>query len=125
MRIRDRLGVEIGDARTTVPPAIWLLLAIGSEVVATSALKASDGFSRLAPAAVVAIGYAASFYFLSLSLREIPLGVVYAIWSGIGTAAIAIIGVVFFRETLGWVGIAGITLIVLGVIVLNLSGAHN
>jgi small multidrug resistance pump len=106
-------------------PVAWLLLAIASEVVATSALKASDGFSRLTPAIVVIIGYAASFYFLSLSLRDIPLGVVYAVWSGIGTAAIAVIGVVFFRETLGWVGIAGITLIVLGVVLLNVSGAHN
>jgi small multidrug resistance pump len=106
-------------------PVVWLLLAIGSEVVATSALKASDGFTRLVPAVVVVVGYAASFYFLSLTLRDIPLGVTYAVWSGIGTAAIAIIGVVFFRETLGWVGIAGITLIVLGVVVLNLSGAHN
>jgi small multidrug resistance pump len=93
--------------------------------VATSALKASDGFSRLMPSVVVVAGYAASFYFLSLSLREIPLGVVYAVWSGIGTAAIAIIGAVFFQETLGWVGIGGIVLIVLGVVLLNASGAHN
>jgi small multidrug resistance pump len=108
-----------------VPPVIWLLLAIGTEVVATSALKASDGFSRLVPSIVVVAGYAASFYFLSLSLRDIPLGVVYAVWSGIGTAAIALIGILFFQETLGWVGIAGITLIVLGVVLLNVSGAHG
>jgi small multidrug resistance pump len=108
-----------------VPPVIWLLLAIGTEVVATSALKASDGFTRLAPSVVVVVGYAASFYFLSLSLRDIPLGVVYAVWSGIGTAAIALIGILFFQETLGWVGIAGITLIVLGVVLLNVSGAHG
>jgi small multidrug resistance pump len=101
------------------------MLAIGSEVVATSALKASDGFSRLVPGVVVVVGYAASFYFLALSLRAIPLGVVYAVWSGIGTAAIALIGVVFFRETLGLAGIAGISLIVLGVVVLSLSGAHT
>jgi len=105
--------------------AIWLLLAIGTEVVATSALKASASFTHLLPSVVVVAGYAASFYFLSLALRDIPLGVVYAVWSGIGTAAIALIGVVFFRETLGWVGIAGITLIVVGVVTLNLSGAHN
>ena len=104
---------------------LWLLLAIASEVVATSALKASDGFTRLGPAVVVVVGYATSFYFLALTLRDIPLGVTYAVWSGIGTAAIAIIGVVFFRETLGWAGIAGITLIVLGVVMLNLSGAHS
>ena len=106
-------------------PVIWLLLAIGSEIVATSALKASDGFTRLLPGIVVVVGYAVSFYFLSLSLRDIPLGVVYAVWSGIGTAAIALIGVVFFQETLGWAGIAGIVLIVLGVVLLNASGAHN
>ena len=106
-------------------PVIWLLLAIGSEIVATSALKASDGFTRLVPGIVVVVGYAVSFYFLSLSLRDIPLGVVYAVWSGIGTAAIALIGVVFFQETLGWAGIAGIVLIVLGVVLLNASGAHN
>ena len=87
-------------------PVVWLLLAIGSEVVATSALKASDGFTRLVPAVVVVVGYAASFYFLSLTLRDIPLGITYAVWSGIGTAAIAIIGVVFFRETLG--GVTGL-----------------
>ncbi|MEX0629775.1 MAG: multidrug efflux SMR transporter [Chloroflexota bacterium] len=108
-----------------MPPVIWLLLAIGTEVVATSALKASDGFSRLVPSMVVVAGYAASFYFLSLSLRDIPLGVVYAVWSGIGTAAIALIGILFFHETLGWVGVGGIVLIVLGVVLLNASGAHN
>lgn len=108
-----------------MPPVIWLLLAIGTEVVATSALKASDGFTRILPSVVVVAGYAASFYFLSLSLRDIPLGVVYAVWSGIGTAAIALIGILFFQETLGWAGIAGIVLIVLGVVLLNVSGAHN
>jgi len=106
-------------------PVMWLLLAIGSEIVATSALKASDGFTRLVPVVIVVVGYAASFYFLALTLRDIPLGVTYAVWSGIGTAAIAVIGVVFFRETLGLVSIAGITLIVLGVVLLNVSGAHN
>ncbi|MGH2488103.1 MAG: DMT family transporter, partial [Candidatus Limnocylindria bacterium] len=60
---------------------MWLLLAIGTEVVATSALKASEGFTRVLPSVVVVAGYAASFYFLSLSLRDIPLGVVYAVWS--------------------------------------------
>lgn len=108
-----------------MPPVIWLLLAIGTEVVATRALKASDGFTRILPAVVVVAGYAASFYFLSLSLRDIPLGVVYAVWSGIGTAAIALIGIVFFHETLGRVGIGVIVLIVLGVVMLNVSGAHN
>jgi small multidrug resistance pump len=113
------------DEARTMHPAAWLLLAISSEIVATSALKASNGFRNLVPAVVVVVGYAVSFYFMSLSLRDIPLGVVYAVWSGVGTAAIAVIGVVFFQETLGWVGIGGIVLIVLGVVLLNASGAHN
>jgi small multidrug resistance pump len=108
-----------------VPPVIWLLLAIGTEVVATSALKASDGFSRLMPSTVVVAGYAASFCFLSLSLARYRWAPVYAVWSGIGTAAIALIGVVFFQETLGWLGIGGIVLIVGGVVLLNTSGAHD
>jgi small multidrug resistance pump len=108
-----------------VPPVIWLLLAIGTEVVATSALKASDGFSRLMPSTVVVAGYAASFCFLSLSLARSRWAPVYAVWSGIGTAAIALIGVVFFQETLGWLGIGGIVLIVGGVVLLNTSGAHD
>jgi small multidrug resistance pump len=106
-------------------PVVWLFLAIASEVIGTTALKASDGFTHPIPVIVVVVGYAASFYFLALTLREIPLGITYAVWSGIGTAAIAIIGVLFFRETLGWAGIAGISLIVIGVALLNLSGAHG
>ena len=105
-------------------PVVWMMLAIGSEVMATSALKASDGFSRLVPSVVVVVGYVVSFYCLSIALRAIPLGVVYAVWSGVGTALIALIGVVFFRETLGLAGIAGIALIIGGVALLNVSGAH-
>ena len=106
-------------------PVVWMMVAIGSEVIATSALKASDGFSRLVPSVVVVAGYAASFYCLSIALRAIPLGVVYAVWSGVGTALIALIGVVFFRETLGLAGAAGIALIIGGVVLLNVSGAHG
>lgn len=106
-------------------PVVWMMVAIGSEVIATSALKASDGFSRLIPSVVVVIGYAASFYCLSIALRTIPLGIVYAVWSGVGTAVIALIGVVFFRETLGLAGVGGIALIVGGVALLNVSGAHT
>lgn len=106
-------------------PVVWMMVAIGSEVIATSALKASDGFSRLVPSVVVVVGYAASFYCLSIALRTIPLGIVYAVWSGVGTAVIALIGVVFFRETLGLAGVGGIALIVAGVALLNVSGAHG
>jgi small multidrug resistance pump len=100
-------------------PIAWLALAIGSEVVATTALKLSDGFTRLGWGAVVVVGYGISFYALSVTLRSIPLGVVYAVWSGIGTAAIVLIGYVLFREVLDAVKLAGIGLIVIGVAMLN------
>ena len=99
---------------------IYLAVAIVSEVAATSALKASDGFSRLGPSVIVIVGYAAAFYFLSLTLRSIPIGVAYAIWSGVGVALIALIGWAVFGQVLDGPAIAGLVLIVAGVIVLNL-----
>jgi small multidrug resistance pump len=106
-------------------PVAWLALAIGTEVVATTALKLSDGFRQLAWAAVVVVGYGISFYALSISLRTIPLGVVYAVWSGVGTAAIVLIGWVLFREVLDAVRLAGIGLIILGVVILNGVGGAS
>lgn len=100
-------------------PIAWLALAIGSEVIATTALKLSDGFTRLGWVAVVVVGYGISFYAMSVTLRSIPLGVVYAVWSGVGTAAIVLIGYVLFREVLDVVKLAGIGLIVIGVAMLN------
>lgn len=100
----------------------WLTLAaaIVAEVIGTSALKASAGFTRLAPSCVVIAGYAAAFYFLSLTLRHIPIGVAYAVWSGAGTVLITLIGVFAFRQKLDLAGMCGIALIVAGVLVLNL-----
>lgn len=100
-------------------PALWLAMAIGTEVVATTALKLSDGFTRLGWAAVVVVGYGISFYAMSIALRSIPLGIVYAVWSGVGTAAIVVIGYVLFREMLDAVKLGGIGLIIIGVILLN------
>lgn len=107
-------------------PALWLAMAIGTEVVATTALKLSDGFTRLGWAAIVVVGYGISFYAMSVALRSIPLGIVYAVWSGVGTAAIVLIGYVLFREVLDVVKLAGIGLIVIGVLLLNgaTSTAH-
>lgn len=107
----------------------WLSLglAILAEVIATSALKASSGFSQLLPSVIVVIGYGVAFYCLSLTLRQIPLGVAYAVWSGAGTALIALIGVVVYRQKLDPAAVLGICLIVAGVLVLNLfskSSAH-
>jgi small multidrug resistance pump len=104
-------------------PIAWLALAIGSEIVATVSLKLSDGFTKPLPAIVVVVGYAISFYGLSITLRSIPLGVVYAVWSGVGTAAVVLIGVFLFREVLDAVKVAGIGLIIVGVVMLNGAGA--
>ncbi|GAB3781217.1 DMT family transporter [Dyella agri] len=104
-----------------------LALAILAEVIGTSALKASAGFSRLWPSLVVVAGYGTAFYFLSLALRQIPVGIAYAVWSGIGTVLITLIGVLAFRQKIDAAGVLGIALIVAGVLVLNLwskSGAH-
>ena len=107
----------------------WLFLgiAIVSEVVGTSALKASEGFTRLWPSLLVAVGYGISFYFLSLVLKTVPVGIAYAIWSGAGIALIVWIGWAFFGQSLDMPGILGLLLIIAGVLVLNLfskSGAH-
>lgn len=99
----------------------WLILgvAIVSEVIATSALKASDGFSRLLPSALVVVGYGIAFYCLALVLRTLPVGIVYAIWSGAGVALIALVGWLIYGQALDLPAIVGMTLIVSGVFVLN------
>lgn len=103
---------------------IYLALAIGAEIIATSALKLSDGFSRLWPSALAAGGYTIAFYFLALTLRTIPVGVAYAIWSGVGIVAIAIIGAVWFHQHLNIASMIGIGLIVAGVIVLQVFSGN-
>ena len=99
----------------------WLILGIAiiSEVIATSALKASDGFTRLLPSVIVVVGYGIAFYCLALVLRTLPVGIVYAIWSGVGVALIALVGWLLYGQTLDLPAIVGIGLIVAGVIVLN------
>ncbi len=98
---------------------LFLAMAIVCEVIGTSALKASQGFSRLAPSLIVVAGYAAAFFFLSLTLKTIPVGVSYAIWSGVGIVLITLIGWLFFSQPLDVPGMIGMALIVAGVIVLN------
>lgn len=99
----------------------WLLLvtAIILEVVATSALQASKGFTRLGPSLLVVVGYASAFYLLALTLRVIPVGVAYAVWSGIGVALVTMVAWLLYGQKLDAPGIVGIGLIVTGVIVLN------
>ncbi|MCQ9131232.1 MULTISPECIES: multidrug efflux SMR transporter [Streptomyces] len=98
--------------------------AIAAEVTATTVMKYSDGFSRLWPSLLTVVGYVVSFFLLAQALRTIGIGTAYAIWAGTGTAAIALIGPALFGETLNPAKAAGILLIVAGVVVLNLGGAH-
>ena len=100
-------------------PYLALLGAILVEVVATSALKASDGFTRLGPSAVTVVGYAVSFYLLSLALKTIPVGVAYAIWSGIGIVLVTIVAWVLFGQRLDAAALVGIGLILAGVVVIR------
>ncbi len=99
----------------------WLLLffAILSEVIATSALKASDGFSRFWPSAIVVAGYSVAFYLLSLTLRTLPVGVAYAVWSGVGLALITATAWVLYGQKLDAAAIIGMLLILAGVVVIN------
>lgn len=100
----------------------WLLLALAivAEVVGTSALKASDGFTRLVPSLVVVVGYVVSFYCLSLVLRHIPVGITYAVWSGLGIVLITVAAFVLYGQRIDLAGWIGMGLIVAGVLVLNL-----
>jgi small multidrug resistance pump len=106
---------------------VLLAMAIVSEVIGTLALRASDGFSRPLPSAIVVVGYACAFYLLSHVLRSISVGVAYAIWSGVGTALVAILGWLIFNDRLSWQAACGILLIIAGVVILNLfpSGAQH
>jgi small multidrug resistance pump len=106
---------------------IYLAVAICAEVIATSALKASEGFAKFWPSVLVVIGYAVAFYCLSLTLRTIPVGTAYAVWSGLGVALIVFIGWFLFDQRIDIAGMIGMALIVLGVLVINLfskSAAH-
>jgi small multidrug resistance pump len=99
---------------------LLLLLAIVAEVVATSALKASEGFTRLIPSLIVVAGYGVAFTCLSLTLKSLPLGIAYAIWSGVGTALVAVVGWLVYRQQLDLPAVAGIALIIAGTLVLKL-----
>ncbi|WP_414695653.1 DMT family transporter [Paraburkholderia sp.] len=103
-----------------MPPYALLAIAIVAEVIATSAMRASEGFSRLLPATVVVIGYGIAFYCLSLTLKTIPVGIVYAVWSGAGIVLITLVAVVMYRQVPDLPAIIGLGLIIAGVAVLNM-----
>lgn len=103
-----------------MPNAAWLAVAILAEVIATSFLKASDAFTRPLPSVIVVIGYAASFYSLSLALRTLPVGIAYAIWSGVGIVLVTTIAWIAYGQKLDWLALAGMGLIIAGVVIINL-----
>jgi small multidrug resistance pump len=108
-------------------PWLYLMIAIAAEVVGTSFLRASEGFTKLVPSVMVVIGYGLAFFFLSLTLKDIPVGIAYAVWSGAGVTLIAAIGWLFLGQKLDAAAILGMSLIITGVVVLNLfskAGGH-
>tara|TARA_R110000764_G_scaffold38934_5_gene86712 strand:+ start:4409 stop:4744 length:336 start_codon:yes stop_codon:yes gene_type:complete len=99
---------------------LWLVIAIITETMGTTALQASQQFSRLWPSVAVIVFYGASFYFMALALKEMPVGIVYAIWSGLGIVLIAAIGYVLFGQKLDLPAVAGLGLIIAGILVIHL-----
>jgi small multidrug resistance pump len=104
---------------SSLKPFLYLAVAIVFEVIGTTALKESDGFSKLGPSVVTALAYTVSFTALAFTLKSIPVGLAYAIWSGVGIMLIAVIGWIRFRQTLDTPAIVGLALIVAGVVVIN------
>lgn len=105
---------------------LLLALAIASEVVATLALKFSEGFTKLIPSIITVVGYLASFWALGLGLSKgLPMGVSYGIWAGTGTALVAILGIFMFGEKITIWGFVGIALIIIGVVMLELNSGHS
>jgi small multidrug resistance pump len=106
---------------------LFLVIAVVFEVIATSTLKATEGFTRFWPSAVTIVGYACAFYFLSLPVRTIPVGIVYALWCGIGIVLVTLVGWVILKQALDTPALIGMALILAGVVVINLfskSVAH-
>lgn len=101
-----------------------LAAAIAAEVAGTTAMKYSEGFTRLWPSVITVVGYVLAFALLAQTLKTLSVGTAYAIWAGVGTAAVAAIGVLWMGESAGLAKMAGIALIIAGVVVLNLGGAH-
>ncbi|MEO1022888.1 MAG: multidrug efflux SMR transporter [Bacteroidota bacterium] len=98
---------------------VYLILAIVGELIATSSLKESTGFTKLWPSVICVLGYGFTFYFLSLALKQIPMGIAYAVWAGVGIFLVAIIGYFRFKQTLDLPAVIGMALILAGVIIMN------
>ena len=100
--------------------ALILFFAVLSEVIATTSLKFSEGFTKLVPSIIVVVGYGLSFYLLSMTLKVMPIGIAYALWSGIGITLTVILGKIIWNDSLDWARVTGIILIIIGILVINL-----
>ncbi len=98
---------------------IYLIIAIVGEIIATSSLKESSGFTRLVPSVITVIGYGITFYFLSLALKQIPMGIAYAVWAGVGILLVALVGYFRFHQKLDTPAIIGMLLIIFGVVIVQ------
>lgn len=106
-------------------PYILLFLAVIAEIIGTSSLKASYGFSKLVPSLCVVAAYSTSFWLMSITLKCLPVSIVYAIWCGLGIFGISLIGIFYFKESFGLWHLIGTTCIVIGVIILSLITTHH
>lgn len=104
---------------TPFMPYVYLVIAVGLEVIATSALKASNSFTNLLPTVVMVVGYLVSFYLLSLVMRSIPVGITYALWSGLGIVSICVLSSVLFKEVLDLPAIIGLGFIIAGIVIVQ------
>ena len=102
----------------------FLIAAIVAEVIGTTALAKSNGFTRLIPSIITVVGYGTTFALFAQALKTIPVGVAYAIWAGAGTALVAVIGILFLGEPVSWIKVTGLAFVIVGVVALNLSGAQ-
>ena len=103
----------------------YLGMAIVAEVIATTALKYSDGFTRWLPSGLVVVGYGAAFYLLALTLRTIPIGLAYAVWAGVGVVLVTLVGVVLFKQRLPMPVIAGLLCIIVGVVLVQMYSSND
>jgi small multidrug resistance pump len=110
---------QVTASLQSINPFVLLLIAIATEIAGTSALRTSAGFTRLVPSAIVVVSYVLSFYLYSQVLKQIPMGVAYAIWAGLGTAGVVIIGVLVWHDGISFWQILGIVLVVAGAVMLN------
>ena len=99
---------------------VFLSVAILAEVAATLAMKASDGFTKLGPSSIVVVGYLIAFYCLSLTLKSIPVGIAYSVWAGVGIVLVSLAGTWLFKQRLDAAAIVGISMIIIGVLVIHL-----